>query len=200
MDLNEIERLTKKIELKQNSALDIDREAAALMNELKAKSQKSDSLSSALGLNADAKGSLDGYIGTAKNFPLLDLEKTIEFGLHHAQLLKHELENPGEETDSLTQKSLIDAIACAQWHFNEVSKALTSEYRTTEKVTSYSMISPLMGVDTDMALNEISCYEKVAEETKKVLAQKDLKALYKCNADIMTISTNITQYRYCALI
>lgn len=197
MSLEETSRLTNKISIKQLNNMNITSEAAVLNENLKDLANSSSTFSSALGLNKEAGRELEEYIGEAMGFPFLNLEKTLEFALSKVRALREEIEKSPDSPDVTLQKSLIDRIASAQWHFNRLTKELAREYLTTETVSTYDKLSPYMDVDSNMVLKELSDYEVIASETKEVLASKDLKGLYKCNADIMVVSTNITQYKYC---
>ena len=194
MSNEELQKLTGKISIKQLNGMSIDKEAAELYESLYEKAESSDTLSSAIGRNQKATDALDGFIKDDTAFSLYMLERMLEFGLETAKELSKELKNPS--SDAAVQRELIDKIATMQWRFNTISKKLTSDYRTTEKVSTYDMISPYMEIDADMVLKELKDYEDILKSTKDALTSKDLKALYKCNADIMTVSTNIVQYIY----
>ncbi len=193
MSNKEIDKLINKISLKQNNNMDVSNEAKELASSLAEKALTSKRLSALLSYETDGAGELEEYIRDAKRFPLYDLEQTIYLGLVKAQKLKEVLSVPSPNKNKIID--LISAISAVQWHFNEVSKPLTSEYITSDRsVTSYSLISPYMDIDTDMVIKELTDYEAIVKETLKALADKDMKALYKCNADIMTVSGNIGQY------
>lgn len=194
MDDNNIYSLTRKIELKQQNNMDTGSDVKELIDNILSASTSSESLTSAIGLDSDSSKELESYIGDAKKFPFRDLELTLDYAGEIIRLLEKELET---DTDKGRQMQLISRLACVQWHFNNVSKPLTKEYLTNTPVTSYILISPYMDVDSEMAKKELSDFRDIIENTKNALSAKDLKLLYKCNADIMTVSTNLTQYRYC---
>ena len=194
MDDNKIYSLTRKIELKQQNNMDTGNDVKELFDNIISASSSSESLTSAIGRDSDSAKELESYIGDAKNFPFRDLELTLDYAEEIFGLLEKELE---EDTDKGRQMQLISRLSCVQWHFNSVSKPLTKEYLTNAPVTTYTLLSPYMDVDIEMAKKELSDYRDIIRNTKKALSDKDLKQLYKCNADIMTVSTNLTQYRYC---
>ena len=196
-DKNKLPNLTQKIILKQNSGMDVKKDSEMLINELREKASKIPSLASALGMDTDASKELAEYVGEHMNFPLKDLEETLAYARAVAELLEDEFNLKEDDSKSIgRQKLILDRIAAVQWHFNNVSKTLTSEYLTTNKVTTYGLISPYIGVNMDMAKEELKNYYKILEEADKALKDKDMKALYKCNADLMCVSTNLIQYRY----
>lgn len=194
MAVNDIFNLVSKINLKQLNNIDASTDAKELKDTLGELSATSESLSSAFGLDKESCDELEECIGSAKAFPMRDLEVTLEYMESVAELLENELKADIQDIEK--QKALINRITCAQWHFNSVSKPLTKEYLTSNPVSTYILISPYMDVDSAMAEKELSDYKKIIEDSRKALLDKDLKALYKCNADIMTVSTNLTQYRY----
>lgn len=194
MAVNDIFNLVSKINLKQLNNMDTSSETSTLKATLEEITRSDKSVCSAFGLDAESMEELEACIGSAKAFPFRDLEITLDYMESVAELLEDELNSKTQSIEK--QKSLIDRVACAQWYFNSVSKPLTREYLTSNPVSTYILISPYMDVDSAMAEKELSDYKKIIEDSRKALLDKDLKALYKCNADIMTVSTNLTQYRY----
>ncbi len=194
MAFNDIFSLVSKISLKQLNNMDANHEATVLNDALEEISRSDKSICASFGLDAECMEELETCIGNAKAFPFRDLEITLDYMESVAELLENELN--ADEINLEKQKALINRAACAQWHFNSVSKPLTRDYRTSTSVTTYILISPYIDVTREMALSEVADYKKIIEDARNVLLDKDLKALYKCNADIMTVSTNLTQYRY----
>ena len=195
MARNEIQYLLDKIRQKQLNNMDTSSDSKMLDDMTKEAAGHSESLSSALGLDNESIKELEDCIGNAKRFPMLDLELTIDYAEGIINLLEKEFVS--DKQDIQEQKALISRIACVQWHFNAISKPLTRQYLSTTPVTTYIMISPYADVDKDMALDEVRDYKNIIESAKEVLKDKDLEKLYKVNADLMTVSTNLTQYRYC---
>ena len=191
--MNDLERLARTVQIKERNGEDYTIEYAEMKRQLFESAKTSESTADFLGLNEEANAELKNYIGDAGNFPYLDLEKTIEY-----------LKKKADEIESITKENVFDKkkffyqaarASTAQWHFNYVSKPLTKEYLNTIYST-YLQLSPYTNeIDREDLEIEVESLQDIIADAKNVVKNKDLKGIYKTNADLHIVMCNIMTIR-----
>ena len=187
--MEELERLARTVQLKEQNGQDISKEYAELKRQLFESAKTNESTADLLGLNEEVNAELMTYIGDAKNFPYLDLEKTIEY-----------LKERADEIERITKKDTFDKekffyqaarASAARWNFNYVSKPLTREYLNTI-YSAYLQLSPYTEeIDREDLEIEVESLQDIITDAIKVVKDKDLKGIYKVNADLHIVMCNI---------
>lgn len=187
----EITRIARKANLKNNSGIDSTKETHILKSALTEMAKTTPRVESAIGLNEKARSELTEYIGDAERFPLADLEKTIEY---IEQLTESISPAKKGSTDRKTFLEFSARLSAAQWHFTEVSKRLTAARQTDNIRTSYIGLRATGNFDYphEMIETEHQNLLNIIPATKKALYDKNMSELYKCNEDLITVVLNLT--------